>query len=156
MSSNPTSKSVTIDDAWREFIQNTASNRDVWEAFQYAWSFREELHSIETPDAQDAERWRFVRDHGFVWADRCFGQGCTPGRVGNEYATQFVDQYRGSPEETSVPLCKHGTPLATATCGCAAEKATTDRAAIDAAALADAHRMYEAEHGEPFQSNGKG
>lgn len=28
------------------------------------------------------------------------------------------------------------------------------RAAIDAAALADAHRMYEAEHGEPFPENG--
>lgn len=35
------------------------------------------------------------------------------------------------------------------------QKATTSQAAIDANALADAHRMYEAEHGEPFQSNGK-
>lgn len=30
------------------------------------------------------------------------------------------------------------------------EKASTDRAVVEANALADAHRMYEAEHGHPF------
>jgi hypothetical protein len=42
------SKPISIDDAWREFLLNTASARDAWEAFQYAWSFREELNAVET------------------------------------------------------------------------------------------------------------
>jgi hypothetical protein len=36
----------------------------------------------------------------------------------------------------------------------ASETPEQQRAAIDAAALADAHRMYEQEHGEPFPENG--
>lgn len=43
-------------------------------------------------DKQDALRWRFVRDHGLVHADRSFGSGCLPGRVGDMYATEFVDE----------------------------------------------------------------
>lgn len=37
------SKPVNIDDAWRDFLQNTASDRSTWEAFQYAWVVRGEL-----------------------------------------------------------------------------------------------------------------
>jgi hypothetical protein len=46
---------------------------------------------------EDAQRWKYVRDHGLVWADKGFRSGnfeCTPGRVGDGYATAFVDQYR--------------------------------------------------------------
>lgn len=43
-------------------------------------------------DIQDALRWRYVRDHGLVYADRPFGDGCLPGRVGDMYATEFVDE----------------------------------------------------------------
>lgn len=38
-----TSKPTTIDAAWKEFLQNTASDRTTWEAFQYAWIVRGEL-----------------------------------------------------------------------------------------------------------------
>lgn len=34
---------VTLDGAWKEFLQNTASDRTTWEAFQYAWIARGEL-----------------------------------------------------------------------------------------------------------------
>jgi hypothetical protein len=69
------------------------------------------LNAVETNgnDTRDAARWRFVRDRGLVWADRCFGNGCTPGRVGNDYATQFVDQYLGRPAvEPDARRCRHG------------------------------------------------
>ncbi len=49
---------------------------------------REELERLRA----DAARWAFVRDMGLVWADRSFGEGCTPGRVGDTYATRFVDE----------------------------------------------------------------
>lgn len=39
---------------------------------------------------KDAERWRFVRDKGLVWLEAPF-EGCTDGRVGDDYATRYVD-----------------------------------------------------------------
>lgn len=41
----------TIDEAWSEFLKNTASDRSTWEAFQYAWLTRGDLN----PDWQQLE-----------------------------------------------------------------------------------------------------
>lgn len=77
-----------------------------------------------------------------------------PGCKGRMWSRDHHHATGPSPEETSTG-CQH-LPGHAEWCPKCSPKASTDRAAIDASALADAHRMYEAEHGEPFTPNGKG
>lgn len=63
---------------------------------------RRQIAELTRDNHKDAERWRFARAHGLIWADRCFptsspdgiyhGHGtATPGQVGGEYADTFID-----------------------------------------------------------------
>lgn len=91
---------ATIDGAWREFLQNTSSDRSTWEAFNYAWLTRGDLDpTFAQLETQCQAIWRSnVTLVCRLPKGHSGNHGC-----GRHTWTGEVDVKASSPEEPSEP-----------------------------------------------------